>query len=151
MKRILFICLGNICRSPAGEAIFRNYIEDLGLTHEYDIDSAGTSAVHEGQKADRRMREHGKRRGIEITSISRGLKDSDFIDFDFLVTMDKSNYRNTLVHANRSGNSQHTSKIIPFCEHEEVPDPYYGGSDGFEYVLDMLEREMESLKKRIDS
>ncbi len=149
MKRVLFICLGNICRSPAGEAVFKQFIENKDLSSEFEIDSAGTSAFHEGNQADKRMREHARKRGIKITSISRGLRDSDFQEFDFLVTMDKSNYRNTLVHANRSGNEAMTKKIISFCEHEEVPDPYYGGADGFEYVLDMLEREMPNLLERM--
>ena len=149
MKRVLFICLGNICRSPAGEAVFKQFIENKGISSEYEVDSAGTSAFHEGNQADERMRDHARKRGIEITSISRGLRDSDFEEFDFLITMDKSNYRNTQVHANRSGNEALVKKIIPFCEHEEVPDPYYGGADGFEYVLDMLEREMPNLLDRM--
>ena len=150
MKKILFVCLGNICRSPAAEAVYKHYIAQLPEKQQVFIDSAGTSAFHEGEKADARMREHSLKRGIEITSISRGTKPSDFEDFDLIVTMDNSNFN---ILSNRIVNQDHKKKIVPFCQflssrsEKEVPDPYYGGEESFERVLDILEDGVENLHK----
>ncbi|RLN05204.1 hypothetical protein C2845_PM13G25610 [Panicum miliaceum] len=89
---VLFVCLGNICRSPAAEAVFRNLVSKRGLDSKFQIDSAGTIGYHEGNKADSRMRAASKKRGIEVTSISRPIKPSDFRDFDLILAMDRQNY-----------------------------------------------------------
>ena len=153
MKKVLFVCLGNICRSPAAEAVYKSYLETNGIS-DIEVDSAGTSAYHEGEPADQRMRDHARERGVEITSISRGFKRDDFENFDLIVTMDDSNY-NTLVL--KATHEDHKNKLTPFCHflktrtEKEVPDPYFGGADGFETVLDILKDGMENLHQRLIS
>lgn len=153
MIRVLFICLGNICRSPAAEGIFTKMVDTEKLTHKLIIDSAGTSHHHAGEPADERMRDHAMERGYDLTSISRGFENpEDFKNFDYLITMDESNYAN-IVALDRKGEYKH--KVFPmvqFCKiHQvkKVPDPYYGGDDGFRLVLDILEDACEGLLKRI--
>lgn len=141
MKKLLFVCLGNICRSPAAEAIMMKILNDQGHDNVY-CDSAGTSAWHHGNKADSRMREHGARRGYELLSLSRPLKEEDFEEFDLIFCMDHQNYHHTL---ELMPNEQYRSKVHKMCSFaenfdlEEVPDPYFGGDDGFEFVFDLLE------------
>lgn len=141
MKKVLFICLGNICRSPAAEGILQGILKANGREDVY-VDSAGTSAYHQGNKADPRMREHGTKRGHELLSLSRPLDKGDFDEFDYLVCMDNSNYANTLALA--PSESYH-SKVYRMCEFnekfddQEVPDPYYGGDQGFIHVFELLE------------
>ncbi len=149
-SRILFVCLGNICRSPAAEAIFLGKIQKRGLLKDFEVDSAGTGAWHVGKLADSRMRDSALERGIEIRSIARKIKLSDFLDFDLILTMDNDN-----LHAvNQLACSQdldYNVKIEPILSYAkrtkllEVPDPYYGGSKGFEKVLDLLDDACEGL------
>ncbi|KAK8480742.1 hypothetical protein V6N13_145206 [Hibiscus sabdariffa] len=137
---LLFVCLGNICRSPAAEGVFRDIVEKKGLDSKFNIDSAGTIDYHEGNLADPRMRAASKRRGIEITSISRPIRSSDFSDFDLILAMDKQN------------RVMQVRLMCSYCkkhEETEVPDPYYGGPQGFEKVLDLLEDACESLLDNI--
>uniref|UniRef100_A0ACD5ZVY5 Uncharacterized protein n=2 Tax=Avena sativa TaxID=4498 RepID=A0ACD5ZVY5_AVESA len=153
---ILFVCLGNICRSPAAEAVFRKLVNKRGLDSKFLIDSAGTIGYHEGNKADSRMIATSKKRGIEVTSISRPIKPSDFRDFDLILAMDRQNYEDILSSFERWQQKEPLPDSAPkkvklmcsYCKRHkesEVPDPYYGGAKGFEKVLDLLEDACESL------
>ncbi|XP_010242618.1 PREDICTED: uncharacterized protein LOC104586922 isoform X1 [Nelumbo nucifera] len=140
---VLFVCLGNICRSPAAEAVFRDIVKKRGIDSKFNIDSAGTINYHEGNQADPRMRAASKRRGIEITSISRPIRPSDLRDFDLILAMDKQNREDILKAFNRRKSKEPlpddaNKKVRLMCSYckkhdeTEVPDPYYGGPQGFE-------------------
>ena len=146
MKKIsvLFVCLGNICRSPAAEAIFINLIEKKGLTDRFFVDSAGTGSWHIGKKADSRMRIAAERRDLNILSRARQINKTDFEEFNYIIAMDNSNFRNIQDLKNRTSSNNFASikKIQTFrsiFNEQEVPDPYFGGEDGFDHVLDILE------------
>ncbi|KAF9676251.1 hypothetical protein SADUNF_Sadunf09G0119100 [Salix dunnii] len=157
---VLFVCLGNICRSPAAEGVFTDIVKTRGLDSEFKIDSAGTIDYHEGNPADPRMRAASKRRGVEITSISRPIRPSDFRDFDIILAMDKQNREDIMEAFNRwkfreplpDDAHKKVKLMCSFCkkhDETEVPDPYYGGPQGFEKVLDLLEDACESLLDNI--
>ena len=143
-KSVLFVCLGNICRSPAAEAIFIKLIKEKGLLDSFYVDSAGTGNWHVGKKADKRMRDAAKNRGIEILSRARQINSYDLDKFNFILTMDDSNYLNVIKMKNAKSQS-HLAKIYKLQEFsslfndKEVPDPYFGGNEGFDYVLDILD------------
>jgi len=146
MKKIsvLFVCLDNICRSPAAEAIFINKLEKKGLTDCFIVDSAGTGSWHIGKKADSRMRIAAERRDIHILSRARQINTKDFEEFSYILAMDDSNFLNIQDLKNRtySTNLASINKIQNFrsvFNEQEVPDPYFGGDEGFDYVLDILE------------
>ena len=147
MSKILFVCLGNICRSPAGEAVMKS-LDVQGL---FQIDSAGTNGFHNGERADARMRAAAQRRGIDITSISRQITPADLEQFDYILTMDNSNYANTVIL-----NPEYEGRVHKFCQYldgefahyDEVPDPYFGGDDGFELVLDLLDNGCRNFMKQ---
>lgn len=149
-RRILFVCLGNICRSPAAEGVFKHLLELKGLSAHYYIDSAGTGPWHVGKKADARMREAAEKRGVKITSIARQFQIKDLDEFDLILTMDNDNL-SSLQDIARENCPDKISKIKPILSYaksssvEEVPDPYYGSQDGFEIVLDLLELCCEGL------
>ena len=154
-QSVLFVCLGNICRSPAAEAIFIDLIKKKGLNDNFFVDSAGTGSWHIGKKADSRMRFAAKQRGIFIKSTARQINQSDFDKFDFILTMDNSNFNNVLALKNRrslNGNCK-IIKMQSFASrfkiYEEVPDPYFGGDDGFDNVLDILEDSVGGFLKSI--
>jgi protein-tyrosine phosphatase len=144
-KKILFVCLGNICRSPAAEGVMQAMIERSGVSATYFVDSAGTQGYHTGHLPDSRMREHASRRGYELTSRARRFDpERDWFAFDHILTMDESNY--AFVEATRPRSADRPvatlQRMVDYCVTHaapEVPDPYYGGADGFEEVLDMLE------------
>ncbi len=143
MTSILFVCLGNICRSPTAEGIFLKKLKEQKLQDEFKIDSAGTSAHHQGEEADGRMQLHAKKRGYILPSLSRPFRpESDFDDFDYIITMDHSNFNNVLI---TTDNPEHHAKVyhmVSFCkihDVDHVPDPYYKGDEGFEEVMDILE------------
>ncbi len=141
---VLFVCLGNICRSPAAEAIFLNLINDKGIGNQFIVDSAGTGSWHVGKKADSRMRFAAKQRNINITSNARQIKKDDFSKFKYIVVMDNSNFNNVIDLKNRLKGSDFAKilKIQDFSStfiEKEVPDPYFGGDSGFDHVLDILE------------
>ena len=146
MKKIsvLFVCLGNLCRSPAAEAIFIHLLEQKGLTDGFIVDSAGTGSWHIGKKADSRMRIAAQRRDINILSRARQITSKDFEEYNYILAMDDSNFRNIQDLKNRtsSTNFAEIKKIQNFrsvFDEEQVPDPYFGGDEGFDYVLDILE------------
>ena len=146
MKKIsvLFVCLGNICRSPAAEAIFINLLEKNGLNEGFIVDSAGTGSWHIGKKADSRMRFAAERRDIKISSRARQITSKDFEKFNYILAMDDSNFQNIQNLKNRTSSSDFASikKIQNFrsvFNDLEVPDPYFGGDEGFDHVLDILE------------
>jgi protein-tyrosine phosphatase len=148
--KVLFVCLGNICRSPAAEGVFLHRIAELGIASEFEVDSAGTSSFHVGERADPRMREHALKRGIELPSRARQFISSDFINFDAIVVMDDSNYQNCLRLAEGEDDKKKLIKLADHCPQSgltEVPDPYYGGAGGFEKVLDMVQEGSDNLLK----
>ncbi len=148
-KKILFVCLGNICRSPSAEAVFTGIVKENGQAGDFEIDSAGTSAWHAGEPADRRMQSHAIKRGYNLTSISRKFDPhSDFDHFDLIIGMDDSNMENLKAMARNDDDLKKLRKMTDFSRsfaYDEVPDPYYGGSEGFELVLDLLEDACEGL------
>ena len=140
--RILFVCLGNICRSPSAEAIMKKVVADAGLSDVIYIDSAGIHGYHEGELPDQRMRAHGARRGYALTSLSRPVRTEDFYDFDLIIGMDDSNISNLKRIAPDVESCSKIHRMTDFSlmkTHDHVPDPYYGGASGFELVLDLLE------------
>lgn len=143
MKRILFVCLGNICRSVTAEEVMRQIIRRAGLESEFVLDSAGISNYHQGEPADPRMRLHASRRGYELTHLSRPVTYQDFFDFDMIIGMDESNMDALRDRAPGLEEERKLFRMTDFCrEHpdvDHVPDPYYGGDQGFEQVLDLLE------------
>ncbi len=151
-KKVLFVCLGNICRSPAADGIFHELVKKENLQDSFFIDSAGTSAFHAGEKADPRMREAAAQRGYKLESISRQFVKDDFKEFDFIIAMDESNKRNMLKLASTDAERNKVSMMSDYCttyEIREVPDPYYGNGDGFNYVIDILEDGCSELLKKI--
>jgi protein-tyrosine phosphatase len=138
--RILFVCLGNICRSPAAEGVMRKLLEEAGVTG-VEVDSAGIISMHEGKRADLRMRRAAAARGVELVGRARPVRVSDLREFDLVVAMDRSNLAAL---RGLEGAAEHGHKLRALCgwcrehEDEEVPDPYYGGAEGFERVLDLL-------------
>lgn len=144
--RVLFVCLGNICRSPAAEGVFEGLVKRRGLAH-IEIDSAGTGGWHVGQRADLRMRQAAQGRGYDLQSRARQLGVQDFEEFDWILPMDNSNFENVMMMKPENCRA----RVIPFKDlvgSEQisgVPDPYYGGSQGFERVMDLLEEGCEAL------
>jgi len=152
MIKILFVCMGNICRSPSGEAVMNTLIEKNNLHDRIVCDSAGTIAYHTGEHADARMQKHAIKRGYNLTSIARQIKFSDFERFNYIIAMDRDNYRNILALDLEGKYKDKIKLMMDFAiEHtdKDVPDPYYGGEQGFEYVLDLLEDACIGLLKHI--
>lgn len=142
MERILFVCLGNICRSAAAEEIMRTYLKQEGLDKEIAVDSAGISGYHEGDLADPRMRMHASRRNYHITHRSRPVCTDDFYDFDLIIGMDDANIDALREKAPDIATERKIERMTDYCRSkvvDYVPDPYYGGAQGFENVLDILE------------
>lgn len=151
--QLLFVCLGNICRSPSAENIMNYLLEQRGLQQQVSCDSAGTSSYHIGSPPDSRMAAAAKKRGIKLVGRARQFMVNDFEQFDLILAMDDSNYRNILS-LDSSGQYRHKVKrMCDFCrEHpdREVPDPYYGGADGFDYVIDLLMDACDGLLHEIE-
>lgn len=143
--RILFVCLGNICRSPAAEGVFLHRLAAEGLEDRFVVDSAGTGGWHVGKPADSRMRAAAARRGIALPSRARQLDLADLTAFDRILTMDADNLAQVRALVSQLGPTPGLARIEPMVRHcrrfraDEVPDPYYGGAEGFEQVLDLLE------------
>ena len=139
---ILFVCMGNICRSPTAEGVFRAQAIAAGLEHGLHIDSAGTHAYHVGAEPDARSQQYALKRGIDLSAQrARQVRASDFAEFDYVLAMDKANL--ALLRAACPEQYQHKLALfLDFAYHtdaEEVPDPYYGGATGFDLVLDYIE------------
>ena len=153
---VLFVCMGNICRSPTAEGVFRHHVSEAGLEASIQSDSAGTHAYHTGEPADRRAHAAAARRGISLEGIrARRVTDEDFDLFDYILAMDEDN----LMTLQERAPQELRGKVRLFLEfaearpENEVPDPYYGGSAGFERVLDLVEEAsqglLETLRKNI--
>jgi len=140
-QQVLFVCLGNICRSPTAENVMNHLIEQAGLSEQITCDSAGTSDYHIGEPPDHRMTKAAKQQGISLRGRGRHLQASDLEKFDWILAMDRENYRDILA-LDPSG--QYASKVRLICDFcsrysdTEVPDPYFGGPEGFEYVINLL-------------
>ena len=149
-KKILFVCLGNICRSPAAEGVFKKKIKDRNLENLFIVDSAGTGGWHVGNLADPRMRETALSRGIELTTRSRKIEEKDLYEFDHILVMDNDNLYAVKSLIKDKSNPVH-SKIELILSYSkdaqlvEVPDPYFGGQNGFDKVLDLLDESMDNL------
>jgi protein-tyrosine phosphatase len=151
--RVLFVCLGNICRSPTAEGVLRKLVVDRGLSGRVEIDSAGTHAYHVGAPPDRRAAQAAARRGIDLSALrGRRVDPSDFERFDYVLAMDRENLANLQAIAP----SGHETKVRLFLEFgsqrtvDEVPDPYYGGPRGFDDVLDLVEDAADGLLDHIE-
>jgi protein-tyrosine phosphatase len=150
---VLFVCMGNICRSPTAEGVFRHFVNEAGLADQIEIDSAGTHAYHIGEPADRRASAAAERRGMSLAEIrARRVSDDDFERFDYILAMDEDNQMRLLDQAPE----EHRAKVQLFLSYAsvsetEVPDPYYGGGAGFEHVLDLIEEASRGLLETLSS
>ena len=151
--KILFVCLGNICRSPAAHAVMQYMTEQTGLTDLIRIDSAGMGDWHVGQLPDHRMRRHGQLRGYAIDHRARQFCMADFDRFDRIVVMDDANYRAVAALAPSGEALSHVERMSAYlpegCGYTSVPDPYYGGNADFELALDLIEQGCERLLHEI--
>lgn len=151
---VLFVCMGNICRSPTAEGVFRDVVKQKNMLNVISIDSAGTHAYHIGESPDSRSQSTAKSRGVDLSSQrARKVDSNDFEQFDYVMAMDNSNFEN-LKHL---ATDEELSKLHLFMsfangwDNSEVPDPYYGGGNGFERVFDMVQSASEGLLEHIKS
>ncbi len=153
--KILFVCLGNICRSSSAEGVMKQLVEKAGRADEFVIDSAGILSYHQGELPDPRMRAHAARRGYQLTHRSRPVCTDDFYDFDLIIGMDERNIEDLKERAPSLEAEQKIHRMTEYCTRfthaDHVPDPYYGGAEGFEYVLDLLEDACEGLLRECDT
>ncbi len=151
--RILFVCLGNICRSPMAEGVFRSVVESRGLSDKFEIDSAGTGAWHVGSPPDERAQKVLLDNGMDISGLrARQIKRNDFESFDYIIAMDQSNYSN-IVKLNPDVADGKVHMMLGFASHVgevDVPDPYYGGDEGFEHVLYLVREASEGILASLD-
>jgi protein-tyrosine phosphatase len=141
--RILFVCMGNICRSPTAEGVMRRLLEEAGLTDRVEVESAGTGGWHVGEPPDERATLAARRRGVTLAGAARQVRAADFRDFDLLIAMDRANLRELLAAAPDEEAAERVRLLREFDPASsgdlDVPDPYFGGDRGFETVLDMVE------------
>ena len=137
--RVLFVCMGNICRSPMAEAHFRAQVEAAGLSGRFVIDSAGTGGWHAGERPDARMRSTAADRGVEVDGAARQLREEDLHEFDHILCMDSENLRDVQGFSRGSAEVRRMLDFHPDAPTQDVPDPYYGGDRGFAQVFDLLE------------
>ena len=151
MMRVLFVCLGNICRSPTAHGLFESLVKAKGLAEQIHIDSCGTGGWHIGESPDKRATAHARKRGYDLSHLrARQVQSNDFYEFDYILAMDEANLRELDLLCPKD------AKVIPqlflsFGDYSEteVPDPYYGGERGFEHVLDLVESACEGLLEDI--
>jgi len=150
--KVLFVCLGNICRSPTAHAVFRNMVQQQGLHERIDIDSAGTAAYHVGKHPDTRSMEVARTKGIEMMDLrARKVDFGDFYEYDYILAMDDENFYNL----KEMALPEHHEKIQMFLDYStqfserEVPDPYYGGAQGFHHVFDLVDSASQGLLDHI--
>jgi protein-tyrosine phosphatase len=152
--RVLFVCLGNICRSPLAEGVFTSLVEQAGLSDKFEIDSAGTGSWHVGERPDARAAMIAKEHGVDLDSRARQVRAEDLQDFDFVIAMDRENLLNLERMASSSAGEAdiHLLRAYdPDPDGHEVPDPYYGGVSGFENVYQIVARSCEGLLARLRS
>ncbi len=153
--KILFVCLGNICRSPAAQGVMERLVKEQDVADKYVIDSAGLYGGHAGDLPDHRMRVHARRRGLELTHHSRQVRESDFDYFDIIVAMDDSNYDRLRRLAPTAKDEVKVVKMADFFTLHPwadcVPDPYYEGAEGFEKALDLIEDGCNTILNRLES
>jgi protein-tyrosine phosphatase len=153
MIRVCFVCLGNICRSPTGEAVFRKFVQDANLSHLIAVDSAGTAAYHVGEPSDARSRSAGQRRGYDLNGRARQFTREDFAKFEYVLAADQDNLRALRKLAPDAASKEKVRLVRSFDptaeSGAEVPDPYYGGADGFNLVIDICERACRGLLDHI--
>jgi len=147
-QSILFVCLGNICRSPTAHGVFESMLVNSGLDQHISVDSAGTGAYHVGNKPDSRMMKAAKNRGFDLSYLrARAVHQNDFEDFDLILAMDEANYED-LLEICPSHNQHKVQMFLRYAKNTSVkfvPDPYYGGPEGFEEVLDLVEKSCQGL------
>jgi len=152
MQKLLFVCLGNICRSPAAENVMVNLVEKAGLSTDIHCDSAGTASYHIGSPPDARMVKAGRARGLAMFGRGRQFTHADFEAFDLILAMDRANYANICA-LDPQGRYRHKVRLMLSYGTRygeiEVPDPYYGGSEGFEHVLDLLYDACQGLLEQV--
>jgi len=151
-KSVLFVCMGNICRSPTAEGVFRQVVKERNLDHLIHIDSAGTHAYHVGESPDHRAQATARERGIDLsTQRARKVDRTDFDKFDYIIAMDRANLEDLkqLQQAGSKAKLQLFMDFAPNWENNEVPDPYYGGDNGFKRVFDMVQDASEGLLKQL--
>ncbi|BCK87750.1 low molecular weight protein-tyrosine-phosphatase YfkJ [Sideroxyarcus emersonii] len=150
--KVLFVCMGNICRSPTAEAVFRHYVEQEGLAGHIDIDSAGTHDYHIGEAPDARTQRAARQRGYDMSSLrGRQVEAGDFRRFDYVLAMDEANL-DILKRLRPQDATGHLGLFLEFArrhDEREVPDPYFGGADGFEHVLDLVEDAANGLLQHV--
>ena len=146
---VLFVCMGNICRSPAAEGVFRHLAAQAGVLAQFSVDSCGTGGWHAGERADARMRDAAAERGYKLSSRARQITSEDLTAFDVILCMDGDNMRDVLA----MGGDDRVSLILDEgkVSVRDVPDPYYGGDAGFEQVMDLLEASCAALLERLRS
>jgi protein-tyrosine phosphatase len=151
--RVLFVCLGNICRSPLAEGVFQNLLRVRGLEPHYEIDSAGTGAWHVGEKPDARSVAVARRNGVDLVTRARQVAARDLSEFDYLIAMDGQNLSDLRVLARRHGGGARLHLLREFDPEpgdHQVPDPYYGGPDGFDDVFTMVHRSCAALLEHLE-
>jgi protein-tyrosine phosphatase len=150
--RVLFVCMGNICRSPTAHGVFESLVQRSGLAHRIEVDSAGTHAYHVGEPPDARSQQVAKGRGVDLSGQrARRVQPDDFRHFDYLVAMDRDNYRELqrICPAGLENKLRLFMEFAPESGVQEVPDPYYGGSGGFERVFRMVEEAADGLLEKL--
>jgi len=151
--RVLFVCMGNICRSPSAEAVFRAQLQAHGLSHRCEVDSAGTHGYHIGEPPDPRSQAHARQRGIDMSALrARQVQVSDFAHYDLLLAMDANNLALLRQRCPADQAQRKLRLLTDFCQRhsaQAVPDPYYGGPEGFEQVLDIVEDACEGLRQHL--